>query len=242
MSYFPSNGNNHGYYNPQPAAGGASGLLTGLLAYYKLTEDSGNRLDSSGNGLTLSPANAPTSGLGKIGSGMAVNGVNQHADSSGNIAIDYTTPFTITFWAFPAVFPGSGLSFGIIGLPTNTPMNVTIRNNGTITVFRFGQNANTVTIDTTASTPLNAWTFVMIRWTPGTRLQEIGVNATTPVSQVGSALTTTNQSVIRVGTVSAQNSFFNGVLDEVGAWNRVLTDQEIATLYNGGTGLTYPFS
>jgi Concanavalin A-like lectin/glucanases superfamily len=34
---------------------------------------------------------------------------------------------------------------------------------------------------------------------------------------------------------------FYGCIDEVGYWNRVLTAAEIAQLYNGGIGLSYPF-
>ena len=38
------------------------------------------------------------------------------------------------------------------------------------------------------------------------------------------------------------SNFFNGALDEVGIWRRVLTANEITTLYNGGAGLSYPFT
>ena len=35
---------------------------------------------------------------------------------------------------------------------------------------------------------------------------------------------------------------FKGDIDEVGLWNRTLTDPEIVDLYNGGTGITYPIT
>lgn len=35
---------------------------------------------------------------------------------------------------------------------------------------------------------------------------------------------------------------YNGAIDEVGYWSRVLTGSEITQLYNGGSGLAYPFS
>jgi hypothetical protein len=34
---------------------------------------------------------------------------------------------------------------------------------------------------------------------------------------------------------------FNGLIDELGIWKRVLTPSERSTLYNSGNGLTYPF-
>lgn len=36
-------------------------------------------------------------------------------------------------------------------------------------------------------------------------------------------------------------SYYNGYIDEVGFWDRVLTSAEVETLYNSGRGLTYPF-
>jgi hypothetical protein len=42
---------------------------------------------------------------------------------------------------------------------------------------------------------------------------------------------------------SAGNSyqFQDGMIDEVGVWNRALNANEIGLLYSGGTGTTYPF-
>ena len=43
---------------------------------------------------------------------------------------------------------------------------------------------------------------------------------------------------------TAQYTFtapWNGLIDEVGVWNKVLTVQEIQVLYLGGQGLQYPF-
>jgi hypothetical protein len=49
-------------------------------------------------------------------------------------------------------------------------------------------------------------------------------------------------SEIQLGAYDARSlPTFNGQLDEVGIWNRALTGSEVAELYNGGIGLTYPF-
>lgn len=34
----------------------------------------------------------------------------------------------------------------------------------------------------------------------------------------------------------------DGLIDEVGVWNRALTDAEVTSLYNGGAGLAYPLT
>ena len=37
------------------------------------------------------------------------------------------------------------------------------------------------------------------------------------------------------------NSYWNGQVDELGFWKRVLTSSERAVLWNSGNGRTYPF-
>ena len=34
---------------------------------------------------------------------------------------------------------------------------------------------------------------------------------------------------------------FEGEIDELGIWSRVLTADEVTELWNGGAGITYPF-
>ena len=35
--------------------------------------------------------------------------------------------------------------------------------------------------------------------------------------------------------------YFNGDIDEVGVWNKRLSDSDLSHLYNAGAGLPYPF-
>ena len=41
---------------------------------------------------------------------------------------------------------------------------------------------------------------------------------------------------------STPGYFLDGIVDEVGIWDAALTAGEVTTLYNGGDGLTYPFT
>ena len=42
-------------------------------------------------------------------------------------------------------------------------------------------------------------------------------------------------------TSAISNDYFDGIIDEVGIWDKVLTPEEITDLYNSGDGLAYPF-
>jgi hypothetical protein len=44
-----------------------------------------------------------------------------------------------------------------------------------------------------------------------------------------------------IGCKNGNQYFMDGRIDEVGLWKRALTDDELAQLFNGGAGLTYPF-
>jgi len=44
------------------------------------------------------------------------------------------------------------------------------------------------------------------------------------------------------GRAGGDPSYFDGILDEVGIWNRELTEAEVTSLYNSGAGLAYPFT
>ena len=55
-----------------------------------------------------------------------------------------------------------------------------------------------------------------------------------------SGLNTTNGK-LTVGARSGGTSEITAMIDEVAVFNRALTSTEVATLYNGGTGLSYPF-
>ena len=48
----------------------------------------------------------------------------------------------------------------------------------------------------------------------------------------------TGASTFRLGGVTLP---WNGSIDEMGVWNRILTPTEIGQLYNSGNGLAYPF-
>lgn len=65
--------------------------------------------------------------------------------------------------------------------------------------------------------------------------------AQTPVATSGAGGDST--SVFNIGAGGDSAGFcWDGLIDEVGFWKRVLTSGEVASLYNAGAGLAYPFA
>jgi uncharacterized protein (TIGR02145 family) len=50
-----------------------------------------------------------------------------------------------------------------------------------------------------------------------------------------------NDNSILIGTKNEFHNFYEGVIDEVGLWERPLSEEDITKLYNNGIGLQYPF-
>lgn len=119
--------------------------------------------------------------------------------------------------------------------------------------FRFYANnvsdATVIAIANTFGTPsLNTWYLVCGWFDPADNKLRISVNG--GAADASSALTGGMKAagasglyvgVAHLGTTSFTNGA-NALIDEVGLWNRPPTSDELTVLYNGGTGITYPFA
>jgi hypothetical protein len=67
------------------------------------------------------------------------------------------------------------------------------------------------------------------------------VNAGTPVTAAAASGVHADTADFRIGSRQfvGFEAYFDGIIDEVGFWRRVLTSQERTDLYNGGAGLAY---
>jgi hypothetical protein len=70
----------------------------------------------------------------------------------------------------------------------------------------------------------------------------IVVDAGTPVTASYSGGLSQSVQDFNLGRYAGGSSYVDGVLDEVAVWKRVLTSDDRTALYNGGSGLAYPFA
>jgi hypothetical protein len=97
-------------------------------------------------------------------------------------------------------------------------------------------------VQSTFGTPgTGTWYFLILEYDSGTDALCISVNNGTPDSNAAFAHggPQDGSSALTIGDTPGE--FWDGRIDEVGIWNRVLTSGEKATLYNSGSGTTYPF-
>jgi hypothetical protein len=220
-------------------------LNIGLVAYYKLEEASGIRYDAKGNN-HLSATNTPGSAAGKIGNALStVAASSQYLSiaSNSNFAMS-STDFTVACWVYLNSKPAVEGICGKYGASPNEEYWVSYESAADRFKFKVskdGTTGNRITIqaDNFGSPSTATWYFIVCWFDSAAGLINISINNGTPNSAAcATAFAATNN--FNIGQEGA-GSYFDGRIDSLGVWKRVLTATEKTNLYNGGTGLDYPF-
>jgi Concanavalin A-like lectin/glucanases superfamily len=228
-----SNVNLSGFNNDLGAggAGNPSSLAEGLVAHWKLDEESGRRLDSTANGYTLAESGNVTFTTGKRGNAALFDGSNYL--ESGELTLGPNVSFSV--WAKVTSFetlvqpalvdfmnPGVSEGFGII-----------FNNNGTVCFCPNGPGGPTHALP--SGIGVGDWVHV-VAVAKGTE-RTLWLNGTGPYTDTGpSVVLTSNLKIGSVGFESGNN--LEGAVDSVSVWNRALSADEVAQLYNSGDGLS----
>lgn len=215
-----------------------SQFVSGLLAYYTMSDLN----DSSGNGRTLTNVNGVTFVAGKVG-----NASDHEADtfqrlSSTDAGFSLTnTSFTLAAWVKPESFHPNRQyifnKFDTVAGQTGYALRVT--GSGTVEFLVGNAGSNTLAHSTTLVA--GTWYFLCARYDHTAQLLKLRVNdvdaaALSHTYGVGNDATVT----FTMGSWNGGDFFWDGLIDEAGLWNRALTDVEVATLYNAGSGRTWP--
>jgi hypothetical protein len=214
--------------------GGASSLLADLVSYWNLNEPNGIRFDSAGtNNLTDN---------GGVGSTIGIQGNAADFDGTNYLstALDGTTltAVSIALWFKADDITTANLegvlSWAKTGRPKDTLAFINIQTNSGAIRLYVDSNYKV----TSGALANNTWYHAVCTY-DGTdwKLYLDGGLAGTYTGGIGTFIT--NANTVYVG--SGYNNPFPGDIDEVGIWNRALEGSEITTLYNGGSGITYPF-
>jgi hypothetical protein len=219
----------------------ATGLNRGLVSYWRFDESSGNASDSVGSN-TLTNVNGATYTTGKIGNGADLELSSTQYFSITDAAqsgLEFLTgDFSISMWVnFESLSDLVGLWDKWNSVSNRRSILWQISSTG-------------MTLDTSAngSAQTNysaSHTFTTSTWYHLV-LVKSGTTATFYVDGTaktsGSATSTlfNNTLDIRIGNRQEVSKPLDGILDEVGVWNRALTSDEITELYNSTNGIQLP--
>jgi hypothetical protein len=212
-----SNGSSVIVYSPASSAINLPDFpTTGLLAFWKLDD----LTDSSGNGYTLTNNNTVTFGAGKIGDAAVFNGSNY---LNRSLTVDWSQDFSISFW----VLADNVASYGVV-----------FNGGGGESISCNYTGSNSFDVNNGASGNINfsftpgAWRHVVVTKTA----TDLDVYVDGAIAVNGTPQSHTAKTSVFIGR-SDSSANFTGKVDALGIWNRDLTSQEIAQLYNNGNGV-----
>ena len=236
----------------------ASVSQVSLSAYWNLDDAAnGNRLDSSLNAHTLSDLNGNVgSAAGKLGNAASFDATHgKLLNIAGNADADFSIgagDFTIAGWLKSGDVTNPG---GVVArsVPTGGGQHhdyymVIGLTSGRLDwqVYNSGGSASS---NAFASGLVNGtWYFFCAEFVAATGKAQLAVNngaanvasAIASVEDQGGDLEIGNAGFGPGGLISIGWPF-NGLIDAVGVWKRLLTSDEKTALYNGGNGLEYPW-
>lgn len=228
-------------------------LTDSLVASWELDEASGNAIDSHGsNDLTeTSGTIAASTGPGGVGGSRDFEaGDTEYFTITDNSDVS-TGDIDFTFEAWVNLESTSG-NLGVLGQrvsSSNSYGYILFYNSGSARFdWRVGNSTGTAIAGTVLANNFGAastgtW-YQIICWHDAASNQiGICVNNGTPNTASTSGATADVATNFNIGcTDTGGANLFDGLISKVRMWKRVLTSDERTELYNGGSGLAYPFS
>ncbi len=222
---------------PPPPPPPDSSLINELLAYWTLDEETGTRTDSHGS--------HDLAQSGPVGTDTGIIATAAHFDGTNALVTDGAdlptgdTPWTAWCWIKAQSFDA-----GQVYMSKGTPVvrEWWLWSNGDNRVFftAFGPSGATTAVAGECET--GQW-YLLIAWhDPDDDRIWLQIDDTTPQSAVWAGGMGAGAGNLRLGVRDDGVGHFNGLIDEAGISNRILSADERTALYNAGAGTTYPFS
>ena len=213
-------------------------LLNGLQDHWPLDEADGDANDYHG-GLTLTDNNTVTSTDGNFGTARQFTAANSEYFSLDDRRLDVDGgSFTFALW----LKLDSTSVFGRTLLcKNNSGAREYLLNVDGASALNFVTGDGTATTATTIST--GTWYFVVGGYDAGNALAFIQLNDEAMVTAAVATPAAAEAVEFRLGRDKdlAVSEYWDGAIQSVGFWRRVLSEGDIARLYNNGAGLPYPF-
>ena len=215
-----------------PTQGGATGSVpTDPIGYWPLNASSGtSAVDASGNSNTGLVTSASWNANGRINGCLSFNGAN----SSVQIANPVGNDFSIAFWVKTTQTSGTPQWYNGVGL-VDGDASGNANDFGTALVgnkFAFGVGNPDTTILSTTAINDGIWHQCVATRQLVTGTIRVYVDGNLQATGTGNRNTLNASARLLCGAIASGNGFFNGSLDEVRIFNRTLSSEEVAALYN----------
>jgi uncharacterized repeat protein (TIGR03806 family) len=215
--------------------------LLGLVGYWTFNEtNSGTAFDSSTAGnhgalVNLNPVNRVP---GVWGSGLFFNGTNGYVAVSNNLGDD----FSLSLWVKTAqvfqqtsqTYDGTGIIWSDVAGGANDFILGGTRSGGGVNRLSFFTGNPDSSLNGTRNISDDKWTHLAAVRIKATGERRIYVNGILEATSIGGVNTLTSNPAIHIGGNTLGGRYFLGLMDEVRAYNRALSDGEVAALAAAG--------
>jgi Concanavalin A-like lectin/glucanases superfamily len=224
-------------------------LTDSLVAFWKLDDNGSGGVslsDSSGNSNSLSNHGSAVLATGKIGGCVSFDGTGgSYLSNANTFSASPSSGNSISLWVNPSGYatennPYDGYKQAAIFYGSNTVgVLLAIDDSGHLRGSIGGTQFNTGQV-----IPTSAWTH--IGFTQSGSSASIYINGSSIYDYSGSlGFWNTGQYMVigQQANGAPDNGWpLNGKVDEIGIWSRAISSGEMGNLYNGGSGLSYPFA
>jgi hypothetical protein len=216
-------------------------LFDNCIAYYKFDETTGTNATDIVGGLTLAATNTPAWAAGKINNGTDLEySSSQLWSNSSAFAGATPSAFSFNVW----IKPESSIAYQqVIFKYMNGSGGVSFRlqfDNADHFRGAVRRNGNNRDVLTTATMTAGNWYMItVVARSDGNYIYVNGsydnkAATTDAIDAFGSSTYP-----FTVGGNEGGNEYFDGIVDELGIWDKALSTDEITELYNSGNGYTY---
>lgn len=237
-------------------------IIDNLVSYYKLDENAANTDVEDIHGANEGTASTNTSNLytvsGKINSAFDFNGSSDKIliGTMGTFASNLGGGVSTSFWVKTTMTARGCPIGGQSSSGTSWAISLNIDSDGVADTgkIHFGIRDNDGTwLEGATTNDINfrdgAWHHIIVTMLPTTNTVVLYLDGSSmPITyrnqQTPDVFSDWSHDFgigIRNITGTAYD-FVDGILDEIGIWDKILTPTEVTELYNSGNGLAYPFS
>jgi hypothetical protein len=211
----------------------APSLNSGLLGLWHFSEGTGaTSVDSSGTGNTAVLTNGPKWTAGYTGDGLQFNGTSSYVEAPLGTWFGANNPLSAAAWVY-ATSGTNGPVFGVTSAKPPGGWNMPFLSILGSTVYGWIWNVGAGNTPISATVSLNAWHYLAITYTPGTG-EIFYVDGASVGSKAGTYSSSGSldywSSDAPASRIAGMNSYLVGRIDEVRAYNRVLSAAEISAL------------
>jgi len=217
--------------------------MSNVYAQYHLNSSAGtNALDSSGNWRNGTTSGAPTWVAGKLNNCLSFNGASQHINCSDIASFERTDSFSFEFWVNTSFTAATQQIISRMDDIIYKGYEIYLTAGNVVNVVLINSVTNYIHVRTNTTMMLTNWSHVVVTYDGSNDWTgiKVYVNGTSqPLAMVKNNLAGTiiisTQSLL-IGKSDTLNYWFNGKLDEIVIYNKVLSQSEVDFRYNSSYG------